>query len=378
MRQFRFRLQTLLEVRIQREEQAQQELGRARRALALLEDERRALCNAIEEQKRCLVFDPRKCLEIDSVRQDRFCLDRLERRRNEMDKQIDRCAREVERCRQALVDRSREREMVEKLKQRDKTLWQKEMARLDQVQLDEVSSIAFNRRRRQAGEVRTWILLAIMLALLIALIYLMGTVSGRQWMDRVQKGLLSFESFGSKKTTGRVVGIAGEGPGSATGEMNIEDQPREVITVESVRMEKNRLEKWDLELQQKEQRVQLELIAMAEMRDRIAALQQEVERQKQELEKQRQAMEAEAVREREERLDKLAKLYTDSKPKVAAQLLLDRDLESTVEILQRMNERDLIKIVEEMNKMEGTNGPGRAKEILELFAEKALEKKQVP
>jgi flagellar motility protein MotE (MotC chaperone) len=160
--------------------------------------------------------------------------------------------------------------------------------------------------------------------------------------------------------------------------MNIEDQPREVITVESVRKEKSRLEKWDLELQRKEQRVQLELIAMAEMRDRIAALQQEVDRQKQELEKQRQAMEAQAVQEREERLDKLAKLYTDSKPKVAAQLLLDRDLETTVEILQRMNERDLIKIVEEMNKMEGTAGADRAREILELFAEKALEKRRIP
>lgn len=368
----------MLEVRIQREEQAQQELVRARRALATLEEERRTLCDAIEEQKRNLVFDPQKRLEIDSVRQDRFCLDHLERRRNDKDKQIDRCAREVERFRQELVDRSREREMVEKLKQRDLTLWQKEMARLDQSQLDEVSSIAFNRRRRQAGEVRTWVLLAIMLILLVALIYLMGTVSGRQWMDRMQKGMLTFEVFGARKTSGRVVGIAGEGPGSATGEMNLEDQPRETITVESVRREKDRLEKWDLELQQKEQRVQLELIAMAEMRDRIAALQREVERQKMELEKQRQAMEADAVREREERLDKLAKLYTDSKPKVAAQLLLDRDLETTVEILQRMNERDLIKIVEEMNKMEGTNGADRAREILELFAEKALEKKKIP
>ena len=154
------------------------------------------------------------------------------------------------------------------------------------------------------------------------------------------------------------------------------------ISLESVRIEKERLDRWEQKLRQQEQRVQLELVALAEMRDDLASMQDSIDQQKKELEDLQGKMNSEAEKERQERLDKLAKLFTDSKAKVAAKLLMDRDIETTVEIIQRMKERDLIKIVEEMNKIPAQDnqpsGADRAQELLDLFAEKALEKKAQP
>ena len=148
-----------------------------------LKIEREQLIESIRRQSERLVFPADEPLRIESARQDRRQLDHLEQSRVDKEK-TDRGANpgsgQAER-KNWLREPGRGK-WWKKLKDRDFAQWQKEMARLDQVQLDEISSIAFNRRRRQGGEVRTYILLGIMLILLFALLYLTGTVSGRQWM----------------------------------------------------------------------------------------------------------------------------------------------------------------------------------------------------
>jgi len=131
-------------------------------------------------------------------------------------------------------------------------------------------------------------------------------------------------------------------------------------------------------LQEKEKRVELELVALAEMRDEIAALRTDVDARIQQLEQLKKEKESLEAKERNERLDKLAKLYAGSRAKDAAQMLMQLDVETTAEIIHRMNEKDVVKIVQEMNKLGGPpggpSGSQRAKELLDLYAEKALKK----
>ena len=379
MRQFQFRLQSLLDVRKRYEEQAQANLGFQEQIMAGLVAEREFLGQAIKNQRERLVFTDEESVSLDALRQDQRWLSRLERDYQEKEDQIIKSRERLEQLRLELVQRTKDREIMDKLKERDYIVWQKESRRLDQVALDEISSIAFNRRKRQSGEARTWVLLAVMMILLFTLVYLTGTVSGRQWSDQMRKNMMSFE-FQKMKKAGKVIGSAGAGidSGTSEGDLLLPDEQKG-ITLESVRKEKERLGRWETKLKEQEERVQLELIALADMRDKMAEMQSDIDQKKQDLEKLQKAVDTEEAQKREERLDKLAKLYTNMK-KDAAKLLMELDPESAAEIIPRFKEKDLVRILQDMSKIPsingGPSGAERAQELLDLYTEKAMQMKE--
>ncbi len=372
MRRFQFRLQTLLEVKRRLEEQAQLDLMHQEMVLAGLQSERDYLHQAVLTQRARLEFPPEATLELDEVQQDHRMLEYLKTTLAEKDRQIEGCRQESERLRETLVERKKDRETVEKLRERDYAAWRHEAARLDQSALDEVSSIAFNRRRREAGEVRTWVLFTIMMILVVFLVYVTGTERGRSWI----------EDFNRKLTELQLPKAENPEDGGAGSEMEeaavSAEQPEPPPSLESVRRERQRLSRWEAQLQQKQQQVELELVALSEIRDDIASKQLEVDQKILQLKKLLEEKQSEDTQQREEMLNKLAKLYSDTKAKDAARLLMERDVETTVEIIRRMNERDVVKILQEMNKLGGEpggpSGPERATELLDLYAEQALRK----
>lgn len=371
MRRFRFRLQTLLDVKRRIEEQAQLDVMQQDVVLAGLKAERDHLRRAVLIQQARLVFPREVLLEMEEVQQDHRMLKHLKEAVADKDRQIECCQQELERLKGVLIERKRDRETVEKLRERDYAGWRQEAARLDQSALDEVSSIAFN-RRRQAGDVRTWILFAIMMALVVFLIYVTGTRSGRAWMDRFNERMADLQLPGMGGGEGLSGGVA-----SATAEPVLIEEPAQAgASLESVRRERERLSRWEEQLQQKQQQVELELVALAQIRDEIALKRLEVDQKVQQLKKLLEQQRSEEVQQRDAMLDKLANLYSGSKAKDAARLLMERDLETTVEIIQRMRERDVVKILQEMQKLGGEpggpSGPERATELMDLFAEKAL------
>jgi len=373
MRRFQFRLQSLLDVKRQWEEQAQQDVLQQEMGLAGLRSQRESLHQAVLAQQARLIFARHAPVEMEEVRQDRRMLEHLERAVADKDRQIEQCRQELERLKEILVERKRDRETVEKLRERDYAGWRREAARLDQCALDEVSSIAFN-RRRQAGEARTWVLFTIMMVLVAFLIYVTGTRSGRAWMDRFNQNIIDLHLFmGEGKP-----GLSGEVT-AATGEpVLVEASAGAGASLESVRRERERLSRWEEQLRQKEKQVALELEALAGIRDEIAAKRSEVDQQVQQLQQLLEQKRSEESRQREEMLDKLAKLYAGSKAKDAAQLLMERDLDTTVEIVRRMRERDVVKILEEMSKLQGEpggpSGSERASALMDLYVEKAIQK----
>ena len=75
MRNFRFRLQSLLNVRRQREEQAQQDLMQQQQVVSALEAEREGLWRAIHAQRDRLMFPTETELDVEQVQIDRLRLE---------------------------------------------------------------------------------------------------------------------------------------------------------------------------------------------------------------------------------------------------------------------------------------------------------------
>ncbi len=152
MRQFRFRLQSLLEVRRRKEDLARQDLARQERRTADLKARRISLERAIGAQRSRLVFPRGSRLDLVDIEQDRRRLRQLELELHEKIQAIAQASKELERSKEVVIQRTRDREMVEKLKERDFSRWQKEMARLDQVALDEIGYLFFPARHGYSFE----------------------------------------------------------------------------------------------------------------------------------------------------------------------------------------------------------------------------------
>jgi len=275
---------------------------------------------------------------------------------------------EVEQLRVRLVEFKKNRQIAERFREKDLAKWGREVARLHQVTLDEIGSIAVNRRWYGSGQIRTYVLFGIMVVLVIFAIYVTGSKPGRSWMNGLSERVSTLRSISmrSERETQEEPSLAEaiEAPGEWT-----EGQVEPDLSIESVRLERERLGRWEEQLQRKERRVEMELVALSEMRDQMDHIQNTIDQEKSDLEKLMQTKESVEVMEQNERLAKLARLYARSKPKDAAALLEELDDETILEIIHRMREREALKIIQKMNR-------DQAKELLTRYAEEAVAKKR--
>ena len=148
-KRFRFRLEQVLSLRRQVEEVRVRELAQAKGYLLRVEE---ALKAHAEEESRFLEtygqFE--RVGAFDSDQAMAYCefKDWLLRREKEYRRREKEWAEEVEKRRQAAVKASRDRRLLERLKEKKQTEHLREEAGEEQKFLDEVSSIAFVRRDR--------------------------------------------------------------------------------------------------------------------------------------------------------------------------------------------------------------------------------------
>lgn len=155
-KKFQFRLEQVLSLRKQTEDARVRELSQAKGMLLRIEEELKG--HALEEGRFLEMYrDFEK--ENESFNSDQvmaYCEYRewLSGREKEYRRRAKEWALEVEKRRQKAVGASKDRRLLDNLKDREKETHEKELLGEEQRFLDEISSIAFVRRERAQAESR--------------------------------------------------------------------------------------------------------------------------------------------------------------------------------------------------------------------------------
>jgi flagellar protein FliJ len=148
MTAFKFRLETLLRLRVAERDQRRNDLAKALRAEEMLRAEDQALAQkqaATAEESRRLKLPG--SADVDALLQThRFEL-ALTTQRRTLASQIVQVQAEAERRRLALVEADRQVRVLEKLRERQAAAHRREAERLDVKQFDELAAQAFVRRQ---------------------------------------------------------------------------------------------------------------------------------------------------------------------------------------------------------------------------------------
>lgn len=142
---YRFRLEPVLQFRRRLEEVAQMELSKKVREW---ENELSFLQSLIVEQNRCI--HEIKLMEKDSISVEEYRMYKeytylLFNRIKEQQKKIESLRGEVEEKRNELIRHSKNRKILEKMKERGRIKYQKDWARKEEKSRDELTTIRFDR-----------------------------------------------------------------------------------------------------------------------------------------------------------------------------------------------------------------------------------------
>src|SRR5436190_2363256 len=148
MSMFRFRLETLLRVRLAERDQRRADLAKALRAEEVLRAEERAIANQqAEAAARGRRLKLPGTADVDALLQTHRYEVVLTAQRRQLATQITQVEAESERRRQALVEADRQLRVLEKLRERQAAAHQKEVARQEVKQFDEMAILGFVRRQ---------------------------------------------------------------------------------------------------------------------------------------------------------------------------------------------------------------------------------------
>jgi flagellar FliJ protein len=142
---YRFRLEPVLQFRRRLEEVAQMELSKK---IGECENELLFLQSLIGEQNRCI--QEIKLMEKDSIPVEEYRMYKeytylLFNRIKEQQKRIESLRGEVEEKRNELIGHSKNRKILEKMKERGRIKYQKDWARKEEKSRDELTTIRFDR-----------------------------------------------------------------------------------------------------------------------------------------------------------------------------------------------------------------------------------------
>jgi flagellar FliJ protein len=139
MARFAFRLAPVLRYRERVEEEKKLLLAAAQRTLAKAEAKRQALRDRREALARELVSRHRK-LDAETLRLTYAHLDFLAREINAADWEVANCSKAVDAAREALVRATKDRKILDRLRERKKTAFDREQGRLENHELDDANS----------------------------------------------------------------------------------------------------------------------------------------------------------------------------------------------------------------------------------------------
>jgi len=136
MKRFIFNLEKVLNLREYRERETEIELGRAVSSLTLIENQMKAA--AVEKSRAAsLQFSPANSALV--MRSYEFYLRRLEAEEDRLEKEAALAEIQVEEARDAYLDASRERKVLDKLKEKREKEYRKEALREETGVLDDIA-----------------------------------------------------------------------------------------------------------------------------------------------------------------------------------------------------------------------------------------------
>ncbi|MCM1156194.1 MAG: flagellar export protein FliJ [Roseburia sp.] len=146
MAKFVYRMQSILNIKVQLENQAKMELGRAQRRL--LEEEERL--QALYERKESYLEEGRKLrldsLKVQSLRDNEYAVARMEEYIEAQKENIRRAEELVEEARQKLQEIMQERKMQEKLREKAFTQFMAQENAKESKEIDELTSYTYGQR----------------------------------------------------------------------------------------------------------------------------------------------------------------------------------------------------------------------------------------
>lgn len=140
MRNYKFSMESILELRERTEKEEMEAMARIQNRLEIEKYERLQL----EEEKLESQEAKSLCQNFQQVRYYDLYLDRIERELGEKAQEIERTEKELEEQRERLVDGQKDRKIMEKLKEKEYDNYVEEIQRLEQIELDEIAVLKFN------------------------------------------------------------------------------------------------------------------------------------------------------------------------------------------------------------------------------------------
>jgi flagellar FliJ protein len=148
MNMFRFRLETLLRLRLAERDQRRAELAKALRAEELLRAEDRALeGQQMDAAAHSRLLKSPGAANVDALLETHRYEVVLAAQRRQLKQQIAQVEAETERRRQVLVEADRQLRVLEKLRERQAAAWRKETQRQEVKQYDELAMVGYSRRQ---------------------------------------------------------------------------------------------------------------------------------------------------------------------------------------------------------------------------------------
>src|SRR6186713_1821055 len=150
---FRFRLQTVLQLRIAERDERRGELAKALRAAEILQERRTQLAEEMQEnQELARQLSKPGSADINRIVQARRYEAILKGTLAQLVVQEKQVAAEVERRRQTLTEADRQVRVLEKLESRKREEFERQELRQEMKQMDEVAASSFIRQRSERGE----------------------------------------------------------------------------------------------------------------------------------------------------------------------------------------------------------------------------------
>lgn len=146
MAKFKFKLQTLLNLKHQLEESKKNEMGQLARRL----EEEKRLYKKIEEDRENYIKmfsdESQKGMTVSKIRDLNRFISVLKERLNKQQENVNLASENVEKCREELIQIVKEREMLEKLKEKKFQQYIREELRKEQLMSDEVAGFRYMNR----------------------------------------------------------------------------------------------------------------------------------------------------------------------------------------------------------------------------------------
>ncbi len=146
---FKFRLETLLRLRERQLELAEGELASFLKQLASARNSHDIKLTEVRQAESALKESLSKGVEAERYRQMSLYLERLKADLARLEQRISQIEAAVAQAREKVMDRHREKELVEKLREKEYQAYTAEIQRQEQVEADDLSSVGFVRREHE-------------------------------------------------------------------------------------------------------------------------------------------------------------------------------------------------------------------------------------